>query len=192
MASFGVSLDDATKASTVSAAFRRAVASKGSAIKAIDELTSRLHLANLTHRSEALRPHFTTASSHNNVVADPEQNNPSTDTLATPPPNQFLTAEGRKVPLRSKVGDKQTPHKGKKRALSDKGNEKLSTSNTTLEAKAADVEVKAKISKEDEKKAKDLSGRSKSAAPAGGRGKRPSLRSDEGQPVKRVRSTSTI
>jgi len=194
MASFGVSMDDATKASTVSSALRRAIESEGSAIKAIDELTSRLYFANLTHRNEPLRLLSSRASSLNNVIVDPQQNYPSTGALTTCPLNQNLIPEGSKVTPRSKVpGDTQTPLKGKKRALSDKGKERCSISNTTLEAKAADVEVNAKISKEDDKKAKDPSSRSKSAAPAGARGKRASsLRADEGQPVKRVRSTSTI
>lgn len=53
------------------------------------------------------------------------------------------------------------------------------------------MEVNAKMSMEDEKKAKDA-GRSKSATPGASRGKRGTLRVDEGQLVKRVRSTSTI
>lgn len=194
MASFGVSLDDATKASTVSSAFRRAVASEGSALKAIDELTSRLYYANLTHRNESQGLFSSRASSLNKIVADPQQNYPSTGSLATCPLNQNRIPEGSKVAQRSKVpGDKQTPLKGKKRALSDKGKDRCSISTDSLEANATDVEVHAKISKEDDKKAKDSSSRSKTAAPAGARGKRASsLRADEGQPVKRARSTTTI
>ena len=46
MEKLGISLEDATKVMTVSAAFRKAQADGRSTIEAIDELTSRLKLAN--------------------------------------------------------------------------------------------------------------------------------------------------
>lgn len=178
MASHGVSMDDATKASIVSSAFRKAVSSDNNNIRAIDELTSRLSLSNLSHR-EPLR--HVEGHEFNNTVESPPAS------LSTRPSAQnLLGGTGRSRSPKS-AGDKP---KGKKRVLADKTKSNTDVEEAKAAAKAED-EVNAKISKEE--KTKDT-GR-KGVVPTDRRGKRPaSLRGVDGesQPVKRVRSTSTI
>ena len=182
MSSHGVSMDDATKASIVSAAFRKAVASGSSNIEAIDELTSRLSLSKLAHRHEPPRRSSSDGALNDNHGPEINNNNltHSPASLTSRPSSQSLIAGAckRSPKVATAVADK--PHRGKKRVLTEKGKP---NSNTVEE------ELNAKLSKEEKKE-----GRSKSMAPER-RGKRvASLRGgdlEEGA-VKRVRSTSTI
>ena len=178
MSSQGVSMDDATKASIVSAAFRKAVASSSSNIKAIDELTSRLNLAKLTHRHEPRRSSSDGALNENHGAELKLTHSPASVT-ARPSTQSSIAATCKRSP-KVTTATAEKPHRGKKRVLSDKGKPNTNT---------AEEEINAKLSKEEKKE-----GRSKSMAPER-RGKRgASLRGgdlDEGA-VKRVRSTSTI
>jgi hypothetical protein len=187
MASQGVSMDDATKASTVSTAFRKALSSGTSDIQAIDELTSRLSLSKVAHH-EPLR--CTEAASSNDLInntMDVVHSPAASASLTTRPSAQsLLTGGSGKARSPKPSGDKM--HKGKKRVLVEKVKPNIEGA---MAASKAEDEVNAKISKEE--KSKD-SGR-KAGAPAERRGKRAaSLRGvDEGgQPAKRVRSTSTV
>lgn len=172
-------MDEATKASTVSSAFRKAISSSSSNIEAIDELTSRLSLAILAHRNEPLRHSVVTVSDNHTNNNELEMPSPAAS-MTSRPSTQNLGGNTTKPKSPKTTGEKV--HKGKKRVLSEKSKDK----NTDLESKA-NVEVNAKICKETKE------GRSKSVAPER-RGKRAaSLRgAEEGQAVKRVRSTSTI
>lgn len=172
-------MDDATKASTVSTAFRKALSSNTN-IQAIDELTSRLSLSKLAHR-EPLQHGLSSDNEINNTV----ETSPPASLTTRPSAQNLLNGKSR-----SPKGSGDSKSKGKKRVLADKTKPNTDAEKAIVAAKAED-EVNAKISKEE--KAKD-SGR-KAGAPAERRGKRAaSLRGvdNEGQPVKRVRSTSTI
>jgi hypothetical protein len=182
MASQGVSMDDATKASTVSSAFRKAMSSGTSDIQAIDELTSRLSLSKLAHHEPLRR---TEASSSNNTI-DVIHSPAASASLTTRPSAQNLLGGSGKARSPKPSGDKI--HKGKKRVLVEKVKPNIEEAKA---ASKAEDEVNAKISKEE--KAKDA-GR-KPGVPTERRGKRAaSMRGvDEGgQPVKRVRSTPTV
>ncbi|KAL7501710.1 hypothetical protein ACHAXN_007528 [Cyclotella atomus] len=182
MASQGVSMDDATKASTVSTAFRKALSSGTSDIQAIDELTSRLSLSKVAHH-EPLR--CTEAASSNDLInntMDVVHSPAASASLTTRPSAQsLLTGGSGKARSPKSSGDKM--HKGKKRVLVEKVKPNIEGAKA---ASKAEDEVNAKISKDE--KSKD-SGR-KAGVPAERRGKRAaSLRGvDEGgQPAKRVR-----
>lgn len=181
-------MDDATKASTVSSAFRKAMESSSSNVEAIDELTSRLCLFEPPSRKESLQQAGASPGNiitNNHSVAELNQTqSPAAESSLTTRPSPTPSLLGGATKFKSPkaaTGDK--PHKGKKRVLLDK-----SKTNTNSEA-TSDVVVNAKISKE----AKDAGGRSKSVGSGERRGKRTAaLRVEEGQAVKRVRSTSTI
>lgn len=189
MASRGLSMDDATKASTVSSAFRSAMESSSSNVEAIDQLTSRLCLFEPTNNRKETFEQVGVSSgnitTNNHSAADLNQiQSPAAESSLSIRPSPTPSLLGGATKFKSpKTTNGDKPHKGKKRVLVDK-----SKPNTNSEA-TADVVVNAKMSKE----AKDAGGRSKSVGSGERRGKRTaSLRVEEGQAVKRVRSTSTI
>lgn len=182
-------MDDATKASTVSSAFRSAMESSSSNVEAIDQLTSRLCLFEPTNnRKETFRQVGVSSgniTTNNHSAAELNQiQSPAAESSLSIRPSPTPSLLGGATKFKSpKTTNGDKPHKGKKRVLVDK-----SKPNTNPEA-TADVVVNAKMSKE----AKDAGGRSKSVSSGERRGKRTaSLRVEEGQAVKRVRSTSTI
>lgn len=180
MESFGISLEDATKVMTVSTAFRKAQTIKGgSAVAAVDELTSRLNLANISRKGVSSRsssPSPSVTSTHSAPsTAKMTAKNESADSSQTRP--SAVAKKGQR-PTRAKSHQHQQG-KGRKRALAEKTPEN-SKANVMLEepkdkaAAAADFQVKeklAKLSKAEGKKPKS-SVRAKSPEGLGVRGKR--------------------
>jgi len=193
MKSLGLSLEDATKVMTVSSAFRKAQTMKGgSAVAAIDELTSRLNLTDLSHKDGSSRSPLAASipSTSSNVQMT---RNESVDSLQTRP--SAVAKKGQR-PTRA-ISHQQG--RGRKRALAEKTPEK-SNANVMLEepknkAAAADLQVKekmlnAKLSKAEGKKPKS-SARAKSPEGLGARGKRTAaLHVEESQSNKRPRTRS--
>lgn len=208
MESLGISMEDAKKVMTVSSAFRKAqTANNGSLIEAIDEMTFRLKLEDLSHiegssRSSSPTPSATSKVATFSTIKMTElTRNESVDSLLQNRPVAAAMAKKGQRPARAKS---QQQGRGRKRALAEKTPEKLD-SNVMIEEQpknkgaVADLEVKekmmnAKLSKATEgKKPKSSSARAKS--PEGGlvtRGKRASsaaLHAEEAQP-KRPRTRS--
>lgn len=116
---FGISLEDATKVMTVSAAFRKAQTSKGgSAVAAIDALTSRLNLADISRRSESARsPSVASTHSTPNTVKMTELvRTESVDSSQTRP--SAVAKKGQR-PTRAK-SHQHHQGRGRKRALAEK------------------------------------------------------------------------
>ena len=192
MKSLGISMEDATKVMTVSSAFRKAQTMKGgSAVAAIDELTSRLNLTDLSHKDASTRSPLT-ASIPSTPSTVQMTRNESVDSLQTRP--SAVAKKGQR-PTRA-ISHQQG--RGRKRALAEKTPEK-SNANVMLEepknkAAAADLQVKekmlnAKLSKAEGKKPK--SARAKSPEGLGTRGKRTAaLHVEESQSNKRPRTRS--
>jgi hypothetical protein len=207
MKTLGISLDDATKVMTVSAAFRKAQIQGRSTIEAIDELTSRLNLANLLRGSSSLRsssptPSATTAP----VVPLTPGGAKSTEDSVQPRPSA-TSAKKCQRPPRGGKGQQPQQGTGKKRALAEKTLAKRD-GDVMIEEKpngtAADLDVKEKIMNaklsmaEGGKKPKSLSvvvTRAKSPEGLGGRGKRASTtvashHVEESQSTKKIRTCS--
>eukprot|EP00571_Detonula_confervacea_P011375 CAMPEP_0172302956 /NCGR_PEP_ID=MMETSP1058-20130122/4589_1 /TAXON_ID=83371 /ORGANISM="Detonula confervacea, Strain CCMP 353" /LENGTH=302 /DNA_ID=CAMNT_0013013627 /DNA_START=28 /DNA_END=936 /DNA_ORIENTATION=+ len=208
MESLGISLEDAKKVMTVSAAFRKAQTAKGgSPIEAIDELTSRLKLEDSSHKGGSSRSPSPTPSATSTLATSSTikitdlTRNESVDSLLQSQPAAAMAKKGQR-PTRAKS---QQQGRGRKRALAEKTPEKRD-SNVMIEeqpknkAAVADLDVKeklmnAKLSKAAEgKKPKSSSARAKS--PEGGlgaRGKRASsavLHVEEAAQPKRPRTRS--
>ena len=146
MESLGLSLDDATKVMTVSSAFRNAKSDKdGSSIEAIDELTSRLNSADLSHnkgrsRSPSPSPSASSfpSSPTGNVKSD-NINNESVDSLQiNPNPPSAVQKKGQRPSERAAKSQQQQQGRGRKRALTEKTPEKCDNN------ASADVEAKEK------------------------------------------------
>mmetsp|Transcript_39962 Transcript_39962/g.83930 ORF Transcript_39962/g.83930 Transcript_39962/m.83930 type:complete len:289 (+) Transcript_39962:94-960(+) len=196
METLGISLEDATKVMTVSSAFRKARTENGGcAAAAIDELTSRLNMADLSYRGESSRspsPTSTTASTPNTLQLT---RNESVDSFQTRP--SAMAKKGQR-PLRAKS---QPQGRGRKRTLSEKTPENsnenvmVEKTKTTKAETAADLQVKekmlhAKLSKAEAKKPKP-SARAKSPEGLGARGKRTAaIHVEESQANKRPRTRS--
>ncbi|KAL7530632.1 hypothetical protein ACHAXR_003606 [Thalassiosira sp. AJA248-18] len=207
MESLGISLEDATKVMTVSSAFRAAQATKGrSAIEAMDELTSRLNLADIGHKGGSSRSPSPSPSAAS-IPSTPSTlklteltRNESVDSLQTRPSSAAMAKKCQRPMMRAKSHQQG---RGRKRALAEKTPEKLDSNVMIEEPKtkavgvaAADLEVKekmlnAKLSKADGKKPKSLA---RAKSPEGGlvaRGKRTAaLHVEESQTNKRPRTRS--
>lgn len=190
MESLGISLEDATKVMTVSSAFRAAQATRdGSAVHAMDELTSRLNLANLirggSSRSRSPSP---TPSATSTTSATPGANIQMAE-LARNESHESLQSH-RSVPGMAKKGQRLTARgakpnqQGRKRALAEKTAEKRDANVMINEqqpqkkaAAAADLEVKekmlnAKLSKAEGGKKPKSASAARSKSPEGGLGAR--------------------
>eukprot|EP00584_Thalassiosira_punctigera_P001238 CAMPEP_0172527094 /NCGR_PEP_ID=MMETSP1067-20121228/1862_1 /TAXON_ID=265564 ORGANISM="Thalassiosira punctigera, Strain Tpunct2005C2" /NCGR_SAMPLE_ID=MMETSP1067 /ASSEMBLY_ACC=CAM_ASM_000444 /LENGTH=293 /DNA_ID=CAMNT_0013310759 /DNA_START=84 /DNA_END=965 /DNA_ORIENTATION=+ len=200
MKSLGISLEDAAKVITVSSAFRKARTTKsGSSAAAIDELTTRLNLADLSHRGRSPSPAPSAAASIPptplNLKMSELTRNESVDSFQTRPNG----AKKGQRPVRATKAHREG--RGRKRALAEKAPGD-SQANVMLEepkgkvAAATDLEVKekmlnAKLSKAEGKKPKS-SCRAKSPEGLGAaRGKRPAAAVlEESQAAKRPRTRS--
>jgi len=202
MEMLGISLEDATKVMTVSSAFRKARTTKGdSAVEAMDELTSRLNLADLSRKGESSRSPSPSPSAANfpstpsNLKMSELSRNESVDSFQTRPSS--VAKKGQR-PMRAAKSHQQG--RGRKRALAEKMPES-SKSNVMLEepknkVAAVALEVKekmlnAKLSKAEGKKPKS-SARAKSPEGMGARGKRAPavLDVEDSQAIKRPRTRS--
>jgi len=203
MEMLGISLEDATKVMTVSSAFRKARTTNGdSAVEAMDELTSRLNLADLSRKGERSRspspsPSATDfPSTPSNFKLSELSRNESVDSFQTRPSS--VAKKGQR-PMRAAKSHQQG--RGRKRALAEKMPEN-SKSNVMLEepknkvAAVVALEVKekmlnAKLSKAEGKKPKS-SARAKSPEGLGARGKRAPavLDVEDSQAIKRPRTRS--
>lgn len=154
MESLGLSMEDATKVMTVSSAFRKARTTKGgSATEAIDELTSRLNLAGLSHKGRSSRspsppPSAASVASAPSAIKMTElARNESIESLQSR--NAQIAKKGQR-PTRAKIQHQQG--RGRKRALAEKTPEKRDT-NVMIEeqpkakavAAVADLDVKEKM-----------------------------------------------
>jgi hypothetical protein len=201
MRTLGISLDDATKVMTVSAAFRKAQVHGRSTIEAIDELTSRLNLANLLRGSASSRSSSPTPSATAPVVPLTPVGAKSTEDSVQPRPSATSAKKSQRPPRGAKVQQGT----GKKRALAEKTPEKRD-GNAMVEEKpngtTAHLDVKEKILNaklsmaEGGKKPKSSSTvvtRSKSPEGLGTRGKRASTtvashHVEETQSTKKIRT----
>ena len=176
MERLGISLEDATKVMTVSTAYRHTQtttavggSSQSSSVGAIDELTSRLNLADLLRgggmRSRSPSPLPSPVSSPGTVssTATPtSSSNMSRNDSVDPLLPWGAIKKGQRTSTRARKNNKssqqQPQGRGRKRALSDKKAEKnrdnnvmiddqqLSTNNAaSSSAAAADLDVKEKI-----------------------------------------------
>ena len=178
MERLGISLEDATKVMTVSTAYRHTQttiavgdSSQSSSVGAIDELTSRLNLADLLRgggmrsRSPSPLPSPVSSPETASSTATPTSSsnmsrNDSVDPLL--PWGAAATKKGQRTSTRARKNNKssqqQPQGRGRKRALSDKKAEKnldnnlmiddqqLSSNNAASStATAADLDVKEKI-----------------------------------------------
>jgi len=175
METIGISLEDATKVITVSTALRKAQTSGRSTIEAIDELTSRLNMANLLRgggsspRSSspipsAVLPVLSVApplTPSGNVKSTTEDSFPLRSSTMTTTTTTTTSAAECQRPPRNKGQEQQQGKGRRKRALTDKTPEKRDPNvllsgeqqttltqtfdKTTISAAAADIEVKEKI-----------------------------------------------
>lgn len=211
METLGISLEDATKVMTVSTALRKAQTSGRSTIKSIDELTSRLNMANLLRGGgSSPRSSSPIPSAVLSVLSVAPPLTPSGNIKST-------TEDSFQLPLRSSMttttlaaqchhpprnkGQEQQQGKGRrKRVLTDKTPEKrdpnvlLSGEQQTISATAADIEVKEKIKSAKLSKTSD-GGKGGAAmrakSPEGARGKRSmTMSADEECSIKRPRTRS--
>ena len=233
MESLGISLEDATKVMTVSTAFRNAQtlatatnttqgdggssSTSTSAIGAIDELTSRLNLADLLRggggRSRSPSPDGSiygtpTSTSGSNIQISELTRNESVDSL-----HSRISKNGpRSTTKASNKPQQQQQARGRKRALADKTTEKRDSnvmideqskqkqSASSSSAAASDLDVKNKMLNAKRSKAegnnKKPSSASRAKSPEGGlgvaRGKRAStsLPREESPSSKRARTRS--
>ncbi|KAL3768239.1 hypothetical protein ACHAW5_003002 [Stephanodiscus triporus] len=201
METLGISLEDATRVMTVSAAFRKAQIQGRSTIEAIDELTSRLNLANLLRGGGSPRSSSPTPSASAPVVPLTPGGAKSTEDSLHIRPSATSAKKCQRPPRITKTQQQQG--RGRKRALAEKTPEKRD-GNVMIEEKpngkaaASDLEVKekimnAKLSKaEGGKKPKSSStGAARAKSPEGGpgaRGRRASV--EESQSTKRPRTRS--
>ena len=204
MRTLGISLDDATKVMTVSAAFRKAQVHGRSTIEAIDELTSRVNLANLLRVSASSRSSSQTPSATAPAVPLTPVGAKSTEDSVQPRPSATSAKKSQRPPRGAK-GQQVQQGTGKKRALAEKTPEKRD-GNAMVEEKpngtTAHLDVKEKILNaklsmaEGGKKPKSSSTvvtRSKSPEGLGTRGKRASTtvashHVEETQSTKKIRT----
>jgi hypothetical protein len=180
METLGISLEDATKVITVSAAFRKAQADGRSTIEAIDELTSRLKLANFLRGGGSPRSSSPTPSA---AVPLTPGGAKSTEDSLQPRPSAASAKKCQRPPRSSK--SQQQQGRGRIRALAEKTPEKRDD-NVMIDEKpndksssAADLEVKekimnAKLSKADggKKPKSTATGTARAKSPEGGLGAR--------------------
>ena len=179
METLGISLEDATKVMTVSAAFRKAQIDGRSTVEAIDELTSRLNLANFLRGGGSPR-----SSSPTPLAAVPLTPGGAKSTEDSLQPCPSATSKKCQRPLRSSKSQQQQG-RGRKRVLAEKTPEKRDD-NVMIDEKpndksssAADLEVKekimnAKLSKADggKKPKSTATGTARAKSPEGGLGAR--------------------
>jgi hypothetical protein len=204
METLGISLEDATRVMTVSAAFRKAQIQGRSTIEAIDELTSRLNLANLLRGGGSPRSSSPTPSASAPVVPLTPGGAKSTEDALHPRPSATSAKKCQRPPRITKAQQQQG--RGRKRALAEKTPEKRD-GNVMIEEKpndkvsaAADLEVKEKImnAKGGKKPKSSSTGVARAKSPEGGpgaRGKRASTAGashhvEESQSTKRPRTRS--
>lgn len=230
MESLGISLEDATKVMTVSTAFRNAqtsaTATQGdggssststSAIGAVDELTSRLNLADLLRggggRSRSPSPEGSiygtpTSTSGSNIQISELTRNESVDSLVQ---SRMAKNGQRSTTKASNKPQQQQQARGRKRALADKTTEKRDSNvmideqskqkqSASAAAAASDLDVKNKMLNAKRSKAegnnKKPSSASRAKSPEGGlgvaRGKRASAVAprEESPSSKRARTRS--
>ena len=234
MESLGISLEDATKVMTVSTAFRNAQtlatatnttqgdggssSTSTSAIGAIDELTSRLNLADLLRggggRSRSPSPDGSiygtpTSTSGSNIQISELTRNESVDSLVQ---SRMAKNGQRSTTKASNKPQQQQQARGRKRALADKTTEKRDSnvmideqskqkqSASSSSAAVSDLDVKNKMLNAKRSKAegnnKKPSSASRAKSPEGGlgvaRGKRAStsLPREESPSSKRARTRS--
>ena len=178
MERLGISLEDATKVMTVSTAYRHAQtttaegdSSQSSSVGAIDELTSRLNLADLLRgggmrsRSPSPLPSPVSSPGTASSTATPtSSSNMSRNDSVDPLLSWGATKKGQRTSTRARKNNKssqqQLQGRGRKRALSDKKAEKSCDNNAMIDdqqlssnkaaissaaATAADLDVKEKI-----------------------------------------------
>ena len=178
MERLGISLEDATKVMTVSTAYRHAQtttvegdSSQSSSVGAIDELTSRLNLADLLRgggmrsRSPSPLPSPVSSPGTASSTATPtsSSNRSRNDSVDPLLPWGAATKKGQRTSTRDRKNNKssqqQPQGRGRKRVLSDKKAEKNRDNNVMIDdqqlssnnaasspaATAADLDVKEKI-----------------------------------------------
>lgn len=194
MESFGISWKDAAKVATVSAAFRMAQTTKGGSVAAVDELTSRLNLANITRKGTASRSPSPSPSVTSSRSA------PRSTKMIEVAKNDMADSQSRSSAA-TKKGQRSIrvkPHhhqqgKGRKRILAEKmlENSKVGVMLEEPKNNAADFHMKekiAKLSKSEGKKPKSLT-RAKSPDGLGVRGKRTAaLHAEESNSNKRTKT----
>lgn len=209
MEALGISLEDATKVMTVSSAFRNAQTAKcGSTLEAIDVLTSRLNLADLSHkggRSRSSSPSPSAAAlsvppappgGNLKIITEPSSRNGVVDSFQTRPLVAVVAKNGQR-PVRAAVKSHGPQARGRKRALAEKTPEPSNNANVMLgeptkKVAAGDLEVKEKILNAKLSKPKS-SARAKSPEALGPRGKRAAgtaLHVEDSQANKRPRTRS--
>jgi hypothetical protein len=210
METLGISLEDATKVVTVSAAFRKAQIQGRSTIETIDELTSRLKLANFLRGGGSPRSSSPTPSAAAPVVVPLTPGGAKSTEDSLQPRPSATSAKKSQRPLMSGKSQQQQG-RGRKRALAEKTPEKRDDNVMTDEkpndksSAAADLEVKekimnAKLSKAEggKKQKSSLTGTTRAKSPEGGpgaRGKRASTAGashhvEDSQTTKRPRTRS--
>ena len=220
METLGISLEEATKVMTVSTALRKAQTSGRSTIEAIDELTSRLNMANLLRgggsspRSSSPIPSAVLPVLSVAPPLTPSGNIKSTteESFQLPPRSSMMTttlAAQCQRPPRNKGQEQQQGKGRRKRALTDKTPEKrdpnvlqlsgeqqttlTQTFDKTISAAAADIEVKHKIKSSKLYKTSD-GGKGGAAmrakSPDGARGKRSMTTATDESTIKRPRTRS--
>jgi hypothetical protein len=220
METLGISLEEATKVMTVSTALRKAQTSGRTTIEAIDELTSRLNMANLLRgggsspRSSSPIPSAVLPVLSVAPPLTPSGNIKSTteESFQLPPRSSMMTTTSAaqcQRPPRNKGQEQQQGKGRRKRALTDKTPEKrdpnvlqlsgeqqttlTQTFDKTISAAAADIEVKEKIKSAKLSKTSD-GGKGGAAmrakSPDGARGKRSMTTATDESTIKRPRTRS--
>ena len=227
METLGISLEDATKVMTVSSAFRSAqqqqqqqtstaTSTTNNNAGAIDQLTSRLNLADLLrgggNRSRSPSPLPSPLSSSStatkSIISTPTTS--SSNITKTESVDSLQSRNAARKSTTKKASTKQQQGRGRKRALADKAYEKHD-SNVMIEeqlqqqkknkadvsssASAADRELNAKLKSADKKLPASSSTKKRAKSPESGglgvaRGKRTSVVATREESPKRQRTRS--
>jgi len=224
METLGISLEDATKVMTVSSAFRSAQQQTATAATstnnagAIDQLTSRLNLADLLrgggNRSRSPSPLPSPLSSSStatkSIISTPTIR--SAELNRTESLDSLQSRNAARKGNTKKASTKQQQGRGRKRALADKSYEKRDSnvmieeqlqqqkknkadvSSSATAASAADRELNAKLKSADKKLPASSSSKKRTKSPESGglgvaRGKRTSVVATREETPKRARRT---
>ena len=225
METLGISLEDATKVMTVSSAFRSAqqqqqtssAATSTNNAGAIDQLTSRLNLADLLrgggNRSRSPSPLPSPSSSSSaatkSIISTPTNSTRTAELNRTESLDSLQSRNAARKGSAKKASTKQQQGRGRKRALADKAYEKRDSnvmieeqlqqqkknkSDVSSSASAADVQLNAKLKSADKKLPASSSTKKRAKSPESGglgvaRGKRTSVVATREETPKRARRT---